>query len=379
MILRRRRRAETAAPAATTVTATTPALPLLPAPVVTLLGLASAVVVLAGLKAAAGVVGPILLAFVIAIAVHPVQAWLRRRLPAWAAVTLTVVVTYAILTAFAGALVLSLLQFAQQVPQYQAELQGLVDEGEDLLLQVGVGQAQINQAVDQLDIGRVVSIAVGIVQALADVLTKLVFVLALLFFVLLDANVVGDKLDGVRRLRPRVADAMAEFTYGVRQYLVVTAIFGAVVAALDVALLMALGVPLPLLWGLLAFLASFVPTIGLVVGLVPPTVIGLLDGGPWTGLLVLVGYLVINNTIDNLVKPKFVGDAVGLSITMAFLSLVVWGFVLGPLGALLAIPASLLARAVLTGGRSDAGWVGVMISDRVDPPGDAPAGSRRQG
>lgn len=348
--------------------ATVPAVPLLPAPVVTLLGLASAVVVLAGMRTAAGVVGPILLAFVIAIAVHPVQRRLRTRLPAWLAITLTVVVTYAILTAFAGALVLSLLQFAQQVPQYQDELQGLVDEGEEILVGFGVGRAQLSQALDQLDLGRVVSIAVGIVQALADVLTKLLFVLALLFFVLIDANAVTAKLETVRRLRPRVAQAMQEFTHGVRQYLVVTAIFGAVVAALDVALLMALGVPLPLLWGLLAFLASFVPTIGLVVGLVPPAVIGLLDGGPVTGLLVVVGYLLINNTIDNLVKPKFVGDAVGLSITMAFLSLVVWGFVLGPLGALLAIPASLLARAVLTGGRSDAGWVGVMIGDRPDLP-----------
>ena len=168
-------------------------------------------------------------------------------------------------------------------------------------------------------------------------------------------------------MRPRVARALRSFTHGVRQYLVVTAIFGALVAALDVVLLMVLGVPLPLLWGLLAFLASFVPTIGLIVGLIPPAVIGLLDGGPLTALYVVVGYLVINNTIDNLVKPKFVGDAVGLSITMSFLSLVVWGFVLGPLGALLAIPASLLVRAVLTDDdpRHVAGSA-MMVGDR--PP-----------
>lgn len=352
----------------------------LPAPVVTLVGLAGAVVVLGGLRAASGLVGPILLAFVIAIAVHPVQAWLRRRLPAWAAVTLTVLVTYAALTAFAAALLLSLLQFAQQGQQYQTELNELVGRGEELLLEVGVGQQQINQAVAQLDLNRAFSLVIDVVQALLSVLTDLAFVLLLLFFVLLDANAVQAKLTAVRVLRPAAAESMREFTHGVRQYLVVTAVFGAVVAALDVALLMALGVPLPLLWGLLAFLASFVPTIGLVVGLVPPAVIGLLDGGPVTGLLVVVGYLLINNTIDNLVKPKFVGDAVGLSITMSFLSLVVWGFVLGPLGALLAIPASLLARAVLTGGSDRSSWVGVMVGDRP-PTGDALAelgsGTRR--
>jgi predicted PurR-regulated permease PerM len=99
-------------------------------------------------------------------------------------------------------------------------------------------------------------------------------------------------------------------------------------------------------------------------------VIGLLDGGPTTGLLVLAGYLLINNTIDNFVKPKFVGDAVGLSITMSFLSLVVWGFVLGPLGALLAIPATLLVRALLTDDDPRRSWVGIMVGDQA-PSGTA--------
>jgi AI-2 transport protein TqsA len=340
--------------------------PVLPGPVVTLLGLAAAFVVLGGLRAASGLVGPILLAFVLAIAVHPVQARLRRRrVPSWLAITITVLVTYAGLTAFAAALALSVFQFAEQVPQYQDELNSLVDQGEQLLLQVGVNQAQINDFVARFDVGQVLRLAVDLIQGFAGVLTDLVFVLALLFFVLLDASGVHAKMTAVEAVRPAVARALRDFTHGVRQYLVVTAIFGAVVAALDVALLTVLGVPQPLLWGLLAFLASFVPTIGLIVGLVPPAVIGLLDGGPTTALWVVIGYLVINNTIDNLVKPKFVGDAVGLSVTMAFLSLVVWSFVLGPLGALLAIPASLLARAVLSDADPRRAWVGVLVSDRA--------------
>lgn len=359
---RSRRPAPTPAPAP-------PAAPLaaaLPAPVVTLLGLAAAVVVLGGLRTAQGVVAPILLAFVLAIAVHPVQAWLRRLVPGWLATTVTLLVTYAALTAFAGALALSVLRFADQVPQYQDELNALVDEGEALLLQVGVDQAQINDFVQRFDLNQIFSLALDVIQSLASVLTNLAFILALLFFVLIDAGSVQAKMTAIGAVRPSVAEAMRGFTHGVRQYLVVTAIFGALVAAIDVVLLMFLGVPLPLLWGLLAFLASFVPTIGLIVGLTPPAIIGLLDGGPLTGLYVVVGYLLINNTIDNFVKPKFVGDAVGLSITMAFLSLVVWGFVLGPLGALLAIPASLLVRALLSDDDPRHSWVGMLVGDR--PP-----------
>ncbi|WP_380169040.1 AI-2E family transporter [Jannaschia sp. R86511] len=365
-----RRRARRPAPAQGTAPAVPrPAGVMLPAPVVTLLGLAAAVVVLGGMRTAQGVVGPILLAFVLAIAVHPVQAWLRTRLPGWLALTITVLVTYAALTAFAAALLVSVLRFAEQVPQYQSELNALLDEGEALLLQVGVDQSQVNEFVRQFDLNQVFSLALDVIQGVASVLTNLAFILALLFFVLIDAGSVHTKLSAIEAIRPRVARSLREFTTGVRQYLVVTAVFGAVVAALDVVLLMALGVPLPLLWGLLAFLASFVPTIGLVVGLVPPAVIGLLDGGPLTGLWVVVGYLLINNTIDNFVKPKFVGDAVGLSITMAFLSLVVWGFVLGPLGALLAIPASLLVRALLTDDDPRHAWANLLVSDRA-PEGE---------
>ncbi|MGJ7440924.1 AI-2E family transporter [Aquipuribacter sp. MA13-6] len=361
---RRSRPAPATAPAP--AAAAVPVGPALPAPVVTLLGLAAAVVVLGGIRAAQGIVAPILLAFVLAIAVHPVQAWLRTVVPGWLATTVTLLVTYAALTLFAGALALSVLRFADQVPQYQDELNSLVDQGEDLLLEVGVDQAQINEFVQRFDLNQIFSIAIDLIQGLAGVLTDLAFILALLFFVLIDAGVVQDKMAAIKAVRPRVAASMRGFTHGVRQYLVVTAVFGAIVAALDVVLLMYLGVPLPLLWGLLAFLASFVPTIGLIVGLVPPAIIGLLDGGPLTGLWVVVGYLVINNTIDNFVKPKFVGDAVGLSITAAFLSLIVWGFVLGPLGALLAIPASLLVRAVLTDDDPRSAWVGMLVGDR--PP-----------
>jgi predicted PurR-regulated permease PerM len=220
--------------------------PLLPPPVVTLVGLAAAVIVLGGVQGAQGLAGPIFLAFVLSIAVYPLQAWLRRkRLPGWLALTVTVLVTYAALTAFAGALLLSVLQFAGQVPRYSAELNSLVDQGEQLLRDVGVDQDQINDVLRQFDISQALSVAVGIVQTFASLLTNLAFVLALLFFVLIDAGGVHTKLAAVRAVRPRVAKAMHGFSHGVRQYLVVTAIFGAVVASLDVVLLMLLGVPLP--------------------------------------------------------------------------------------------------------------------------------------
>ncbi|HLM07752.1 MAG TPA: AI-2E family transporter, partial [Blastococcus sp.] len=108
-----------------------------------------------------------------------------------------------------------------------------------------------------------------------------------------------------------------------------------------------IGVPLPVLWGLLSFLTNFIPNIGFVIGLVPPALLALLEGGVPMMLTVVAVYCVLNLVIQSLIQPRFVGDSVGLSMTMTFLALIFWAWLLGPVGALLAIPMTLLFKALL--------------------------------
>jgi AI-2 transport protein TqsA len=124
-------------------------------------------------------------------------------------------------------------------------------------------------------------------------------------------------------------------------------VFGFIVAALDSTFLWVVGVPLPLLWGLLAFITNYIPNVGFIIGVIPPAVLGLLEGGPGLMIGVIVAYSVINFVIQSVVQPKFVSDAVNLSLTATFLSLVFWTFVIGPLGAIIAIPLTLLTKALL--------------------------------
>ena len=346
--------------------------PVLPSSVVTLLGLAAGIIVLAGMQVSQSILGPVLLAATIGIAVAPLQHLLERRMPTWAATTLTILVTYVGLTLFVAALGVSLLQFAGQIPQYQDDFQALVDRGEKTLLDFGVHRAQIDSFVGQLDMQQVFGVLLGLLRSLTAVLSNMAFVLALLFFVLVDASGGSRRLAAVARIRPVVAERIHDLTDGVRRYLVVTTVFGAIVAALDVGYLLVLGVPLALLWGLLAFVTGYIPNIGLVLGMIPPAVIGLLDGGRFrsgllTAVLVVVGYLVINNVLQSGIQPKIIGDALGMSVFVSFLSLVVWSFVLGPIGALLAIPLSLLVRAVLMDADPRHSWLAILASDRPPP------------
>ena len=108
-----------------------------------------------------------------------------------------------------------------------------------------------------------------------------------------------------------------------------------------------MGVPGAFVWAVLAFVTNFIPNIGFVIGVIPPALIALLDGGPGLMIAVIVIYSVINFLIQSVIQPRVVGDAVGLTALFTFMSLVFWTWVIGPLGALLAVPLTLLARALL--------------------------------
>jgi predicted PurR-regulated permease PerM len=195
------------------------------------------------------------------------------------------------------------------------------------------------------------------------VVSDLVFVITLLIFLAVDASWFPARLALSPGHRGQLVSAVASFATGTRRYLVVSTVFGLIVAVMDVAVLWWLDIPVPLLWGLLAFITNYVPNIGFVIGLVPPAVLGLLEGGPGLMLAVIVAYSLINFVIQSVIQPKYVGDAVGLSATLTFLSLVFWAWVLGPLGALLAIPLSLLAKALLVDGDPGAHWLRPLLGD----------------
>jgi len=184
-------------------------------------------------------------------------------------------------------------------------------------------------------------------------------------------------MTALNRVKPELASSLDRFVYGTQRYLLMTALFGAIVAVLDTAALWLLAVPLPLVWGFFSFLTNFIPNIGFVIGVIPPALLALLDSGWQSMLFVVLTYSVLNVVIQTFVQPRFVGAAVGLSAEVTFLSLVVWTFLLGALGALLAVPMSLLVRAVFIDSDKRAAWATPLIETQVEPepPGPEPAGA----
>ncbi|MFI7617072.1 AI-2E family transporter [Nonomuraea terrae] len=337
----------------------------LPRALTILLGMAAAVVVLFGIREVASIAGPVVLALVLVIAVSPVRSWLAaRRAPVWLQVAVPFLIVVLVLLGMVGILTISATELAALLPTYTTQFERLLADAQAWAAAHGISNEVLNRGLEAFDPGRVLGLVQILLGSLIGVLSALFLVVILLLAMSLDAPMTAKVLTSGGGSRPQLVTALGTFAHKTRRYLIVSTIFGLINAVLDMLALSLLDVPLPLLWGVLALIANYIPNIGFVIALLPPTMLALLDGGVQTMVLVIVAYSVINVVTQSFILPKFLGDAVGLTTTMTFVSLIVWTFVLGPLGAILAIPLSLLTRAVLIDSDPSAGWAQALVSGR---------------
>jgi len=337
-----------------------------------LIVLATTVVVLAGVYFARSLIGPLALAVVLVVICEPVRRPLERRgWPRWTGTTAVILVAYLVLAVMGLLLWVAGVQFARLVTDYLDQLRGSVDGFVAWLESVGLEGEATDAAASVLDPSAIVRLVSSVGGTVIGVATALFFVVSYIIFMAADAARYRDaeKIFGAER-RP-VLSRIGHLNIGIRRYYVVNASFGAVVAIIDGLALWALGVPAPIVWAVLAFVTNFVPNIGFVLGLIPPAVLGFVVGG-WPMLLAVIAiYSVVNVVLQVLVQPKFVSDAVDLSLTLSFFSVIFWTFVIGPLGAILSIPLTLFVRALVLEGDPGSLWLRWLSGDRTATPASA--------
>jgi AI-2 transport protein TqsA len=305
---------------------------------------AALVVVIAGLRAGQSVLLPLLISILLAMISFPLVRWLQvHRVPTGVAVLLTVLVVLAAISGVALIMTVTAREFAALVPGYQAKLTELLRGWMAWLQGRGVDTSQwLNFA----NPGAALDLARALFSGITAVLSNAFLVMLITSFILLEAASFGPKMReafGLDVTEARWTRVPAE----VHRYLWVKTLISLGTGLCIWLWAEALGVDFAILWGFLAFVLNYIPAFGSILAAVPATLLALIQLGPGWAALMLLGFIVVNLVLGNLVEPQMVGRRLGLSPLVVLLSVVFWGWMWGPVGMLLAVPITMTIKIVL--------------------------------
>jgi AI-2 transport protein TqsA len=161
-----------------------------------------------------------------------------------------------------------------------------------------------------------------------------------------------------------------EFTSDVRQYMNLLTVVNLLVAVGDTVFLWIIGIDFAVLWGILAFMMGYIPSIGWWISLIPPFLLAWAQYGIQKALLVLVAYVLINGGVQNIIQPRMMGKGLRISPLVVFVSVIVWATFLGGMGALIAVPLTMLVMKVLELSEGSR-WIATLM--RIGSGSDAEA------
>lgn len=328
-----------------------------------LLIFASAVVVIAGMKAASSLILPLLSSLFIAMISLPLLNWLRsKRVPTAAAVALTLFAALSVLVGVGLVVGGSVRQFTERVPTYQESLNtmfaGVVSR---ILEQTKAWGLDLSEHLNTqlINPSAALDVAQGALATMLSIVSNSFLVILTITFILFEAAGFPDKLRaafGVHGASARYDKIKLE----IQKYLGIKTLVSVVTGALVTAALTIIGVDFPFLWGMLAFLLNFIPTLGSLIAAVPPVLLAIVQLGPGHAIAVAVVFLVVNITMGNLIEPYLMGRRLGLSTLVVFMSLVFWGWVWGPLGMLLSVPLTMICK-IMFENTEDLRWVAILL------------------
>jgi len=326
---------------------------------------AMAVIVIAGLKSAESLVVPMLMSVFLAVLCEPVLEWLKaKRVPTALAITIIMVSVLLLFGAMSVLLSASFGEFTTQLPEYQERLRTIVDgllvNVSSILGHFGVSADLAGTFKEMFDPGMAMQVVSSTLGQFGSMMTNIFLILLTTIFILSEIAVLGGKLDQLPGSTEKTRHALERFSDTINRYMAIKLWVSALTGALVWLLLMIIGTDYPLLWGVVAMLLNFVPNLGSIIAAIPPVLLTIVQLGFGEAGAVALGFLAINTIIGNALEPKFMGKGLDLSALVVFLSLVFWGWVLGPVGMLLSVPLTMTVKIALES-FDETRWIGTFL------------------
>jgi predicted PurR-regulated permease PerM len=319
------------------------------------------------MQASSDILSPILLALVLAICTTPVMNWFKKMgLSSGLAMIVTLVLDVILVVAVVWLIIQSVDNLAASLPEYQQRFTEIENSVGGALDSLGVDR-EATKADAVADPTGLIEVAAGFVGGLAAGLSNWGLIVIMGVFFLVEATIMPKKVESITKGEPDPdVTGFVNLFDGLRQYMVINAGVGALAAVLNTILLAVVGVEGAVLWGVLSFFLSFIPSIGFLISVIPPAIMALVQFGWQTALIVVALYIIINFVVDNVIKPKFIQEGVNISASVTFLSLTVWAWVLGPIGAILAVPMAIIIQSVFAN-REETRWMAYLMGSGEEP------------
>ncbi|HBR2654551.1 TPA: AI-2E family transporter [Klebsiella pneumoniae] len=337
-------------------------------PIITLNGLKMVimlgmlVIILTGIRFAADIIVPFILALFLAVIINPlVQLLVRCRVPRVLAISLLIGLIVMLAIVLLASLGTSLNELARTLPQYRNYLYEPMQTIAPWLQRMGftVSVVELNKYIDP---NAVMTLVTSLLTQLSNAMSSIFLLLLTVVFMLLEVPQLPAKLQQLMSRPVEGMGAIQRAIDSVSHYLVLKTAISLITGLVVWGMLVLLDVRFAFMWGLLAFALNYIPNIGSVLAAIPPILQVLVFGGLNEALVVLAGYLIVNLVFGNILEPRIMGRGLGLSTLVVFLSLIFWGWLLGPVGMLLSVPLTIIVKIALeqtSGGQS----IAFLLSD----------------
>jgi AI-2 transport protein TqsA len=325
-----------------------------------LLILASFTIVVAGMKAADSIIVPFLLALFISIVASPPFFWLQQKGIPKGLALIIVILAFLVFVSLIGVLIgTSVNDFTTKLPIYEQKLQSQTQAVISWLVEKKFIEPdfEISRAFNP---GSVLQIVGDTLNQVSNLFANGFLILLTVIFMMLEVTSLPLKIKKISSNPEGSLTRVQTITKEINKYITIKTWISLGTGILVYILLLIVGVDYPLLWAVLAFALNFIPTIGSMIALIPPVLLTLVQFGFAEAIIVLVGFIIINTIIGNILEPRFMGKGLGLSTLVVFLSLIFWGWVLGPIGMLLSVPLTITIKIALDSSE-ETRWLAVLL------------------
>lgn len=323
--------------------------------------IASIVIVIAGIKASASIITPLFLALFITALCYGPFVWLKKKgFPESLALIAVILGTGILLTLFLGFIGASISAFAVKLPFYEERFSQYWSSINIWLINTGLIDKDFGLE-KHISPASIMSLTGDVFRGVGNLLSNSVLILLVVIFMLIESTLIAKKMNVIKPESLARGDEIINklIKYTVTKTL--TSLATGICVAISLSII---GVDFPILWGVLAFLLNFIPNIGSTIAAIPAVMLSLVQLGLPSAIVTTVAYVAINGVIGNFIEPRIMGRSLGLSPLVVFISLIFWGWTLGPVGMLLAIPLTILLKIIFDN-REETKYFGLILGDET--------------